>query len=70
VGRGELGFVMAQSARESGLISEKPYVACIWALLVATVASPMVLKKALVRWKNADEHLKQEEGNEAIEVQL
>ena len=51
VGRGELGFVMAQSALINSLISSKPYVACIWALLVATVVSPIFMKKSLVKWK-------------------
>lgn len=51
VGRGELGFVMAQSALENGLIAERPYVACVWALLVATLVSPMFVRGALLRWK-------------------
>jgi len=55
VGRGELGFVMAQSARENGLVAERPYVACVWALLAATLASPMCMRGALLRWKRRDE---------------
>jgi Kef-type K+ transport system membrane component KefB len=55
VGRGELGFVMAQSAFENGLVAERPYVACVWALLAATLASPMCMRGALLRWKRRDE---------------
>ena len=51
VGRGELGFVMAQSALENGLIAERPYVACVWALLIATLMSPVFVRGALLRWK-------------------
>ena len=55
VGRGELGFVMAHSALENGLVAERPYVACVWALLAATLASPMCMRGALLRWKRRDE---------------
>ena len=44
VGRGELGFVMAQSAREGGLLGDAPYVAAVWALLVATIVSPVFMR--------------------------
>ena len=35
VGRGELGFVMAQSAHAGGLMGDAPYVASVWALTEA-----------------------------------
>ena len=47
VGRGELGFVMAQEARDEGLMGERPYAACVWALLAATLASPVFMRRAL-----------------------
>ena len=49
VGRGELGFVMAQEALEEGLIEKEPYGACCWALLIATIISPFMMKVALGR---------------------
>ena len=47
VGRGELGFVMAQSARAGGLMGDAPYVASVWALLVAMAASPVFMRRAI-----------------------
>ena len=49
VGRGELGFVMARQAKVSGALGDVPYVACVWALLVATLASPIFMRRALER---------------------
>ena len=54
VGRGELGFVMAQSAREGGLLGDAPYVAAVWALLVATIVSPVFLRKSLRILRDAE----------------
>ena len=51
VGRGELGFVMAQSAHAGGLMGDAPYVASVWALLVATAASPVFMRCAIDVWK-------------------
>jgi len=51
VGRGELGFVMAQSAHAGGLMGDAPYVASVWALLVATAASPVFMRRAIDVWK-------------------
>ena len=56
VGRGELGFVMARQAKVSGLMGDVPYVACVWALLVATLASPVFMRRALERLRR-DEHV-------------
>ena len=44
VGRGELGFAMHPSPLENGSPPERPYVACVWALLAATLASPMCMR--------------------------
>lgn len=49
VGRGELGFVMAQEARDEGLFSDRPFVASVWALLLATLLSPFATRWALMR---------------------
>ena len=46
VGRGELGFVMARQAREEGLIGPEPYVASCWALLIATLVAPPLMRRA------------------------
>jgi Kef-type K+ transport system membrane component KefB len=47
VGRGELGFVMARQAREEGLIGPEPYVASCWALLIATLVAPPLMRRSL-----------------------
>ena len=47
VGRGELGFVMAQQAYDGKLISLRSLTACVWALLIATFISPFAMKAAL-----------------------
>ena len=54
VGRGELGFVMARDAFRNGLLDETAYAASVWALLVATLVSPIQMRAALVRWKEKD----------------
>ena len=55
VGRGELGFVMARQAREEGLIGPEPYVASCWALLIATLVAPPLMRRALdARRRNRD----------------
>jgi Kef-type K+ transport system membrane component KefB len=53
VGRGELGFVMAREALDEGLFGDTPYVACVWALLIATLVSPVFMRRALERRKAA-----------------
>lgn len=55
VGRGELGFVMARQAKVSGLMGDVPYVACVWALLVATLASPVFMRRALERLRRDED---------------
>lgn len=55
VGRGELGFVMAGSAFRNGLLDSTAYVASVWALLVATLVSPIQMRAALRRWKEKEE---------------
>lgn len=54
VGRGELGFVMAQSAHAGGLMGDAPYVASVWALLIATAASPVFMRRAIDVWKRLE----------------
>ena len=50
VGRGELGFVMVDEARGEDLLSVRPFVATVWALLLATLMSPFMMRAAL-GWK-------------------
>jgi uncharacterized membrane protein len=45
---------MAQSAREGGLLGDAPYVAAVWALLVATIVSPVFLRKSLRILRDAE----------------
>ncbi len=47
VGRGELGFVMAQEAFAKGLTSKLALSVTVWALLTATLVSPIVLRLIL-----------------------
>ena len=56
VGRGELGFVMAGSAFRNGLLGSTAYVASVWALLVATLVSPIQMRAALRRWKEKEKN--------------
>ena len=68
VGRGELGFVMAGSAFRNGLLDSTAYVASVWALLVATLVSPIQMRAALRRWKekekNDDEMIEERAGSD------
>jgi hypothetical protein len=47
VGRGELGFVMAEEAFRNDLTSKLTYSVTVWALLLATLLSPVAFRKAL-----------------------
>ena len=47
VGRGELGFVMAEEGFTSGLTSKLTFAVTVWALLLATLISPIAFKQAL-----------------------
>ena len=49
VGRGELGFVMALQTYQSGRTSKLALSVTVWALLVATLVSPVVLRRLLDR---------------------
>ena len=49
VGRGELGFVMALETFRSGRTSRLALSVTVWALLVATLVSPVVLRRLLAR---------------------
>jgi len=44
VGRGELGFVVAKMALHMGLLTQKSFSACIWALLLATIIGPFMFQ--------------------------
>lgn len=52
VGRGELGFVMAASALKSNLLNEESFAVTVWALLLATLISPLLFRMCLV-WRAA-----------------
>ena len=49
VGRGELGFVMALETFRAGRTSRLALAVTVWALLVATLVSPVVLRRLLAR---------------------
>jgi Kef-type K+ transport system membrane component KefB len=61
VGRGELGFVMAQQAHDGGLISLRSLTACVWALLLSTFLSPFAMKAALACRERAHRGRREEE---------
>ena len=54
VGRGELGFVMALETFRSGRTSRLALSVTVWALLVATLVSPIVLRRLLARGDGAE----------------
>lgn len=47
IGRGELGFQLATSARASGILTPEAYSATIWALLLATLLGPYAFKLSM-----------------------
>jgi hypothetical protein len=52
VGRGELGLVMAEEAYRTGLTDELTFAATVWALLLATLISPMMFRYLMSRSPN------------------
>ena len=50
LGRGEFGFLIATSARASGVVSESLYAATIWGVLVPTLLTPVLFGFAF-RWR-------------------
>jgi Kef-type K+ transport system membrane component KefB len=54
VGRGELGFVMALESFHRGRTSKLALSVTVWALLVATLVSPVVLRRLLARGDGAE----------------
>eukprot|EP00056_Hartaetosiga_gracilis_P013504 m.224615 g.224615 ORF g.224615 m.224615 type:complete len:352 (+) comp13854_c0_seq1:430-1485(+) len=59
VGRGELGFLMAQESLENELVDKETFIASVWALLVCTLISPLLMRWALRRKRRKGE---EEEG--------
>jgi Kef-type K+ transport system membrane component KefB len=55
VGRGELGFVMAEQAYSDGLTSKLTFSVTVWALLLSTLVSPVVFRAILSRQTRAKE---------------
>lgn len=47
IGRGELGFVLAKSALDDGLLGSRAYCATVWALLLATLLGPIAFRLSL-----------------------
>lgn len=47
VGRGELGLVMAEEAYRTGLTDELTFAATVWALLIATLVSPLIFRQLM-----------------------
>ena len=45
MGRGELGFVMAEQGYRSGLTSKLTFAVTVWALLLATLVSPVAFRR-------------------------
>ena len=42
-------FIMADEAREDGILTDRTFVICVWALLLCTLASPLLMRCALQR---------------------
>jgi Kef-type K+ transport system membrane component KefB len=49
VGRGELGLVMAEEAFRTGLTDELTFAATVWALLIATLISPLIFRQLMAK---------------------
>ena len=49
VARGELGFVMAQTSRNDGLMDDTTYAACVWALFLCTLMPPLFFGQSVRR---------------------
>lgn len=64
IGRGELGFVIAEQALGEGILTIRSFIACIWALLLATVLAPFLLR-ATLQYK-----LRRETNNSTDDIQL
>ena len=47
IGRGELGFQLATSARAAGILTPTAYSATIWALLLATLLGPFFFRLSM-----------------------
>eukprot|EP00051_Salpingoeca_urceolata_P013821 m.174907 g.174907 ORF g.174907 m.174907 type:complete len:443 (+) comp17908_c0_seq1:116-1444(+) len=47
VGRGELGFKIAQEAFEDDILTKQSFAISVWALLLATLMSPFLMRRAL-----------------------
>ena len=54
VGRGELGFVMAEEGYARGVTSKLTFSVTVWALLLATLLSPIALGRVLARQPQVD----------------
>lgn len=42
VGRGELGFLMAQIAKDGGILALDPFILTVWALVLSTFIAPFI----------------------------
>jgi len=49
VGRGELGYLIAGMAKDQGLLSYQMFVVTTWALLIATLAAPLLFQQTMRR---------------------
>jgi hypothetical protein len=56
VGRGELGFVMAEEAYRNGLTSKLTFSVTVWALLLATLLSPIAFRRSLAAHHHHHDH--------------
>jgi hypothetical protein len=69
VGRGELGFVMAEKAYRTDLTSKLTFSVTVWALLIATILSPICFRRSVGSYGvHSDPHAAAEE--KSVEVQV
>jgi Kef-type K+ transport system membrane component KefB len=47
VSRGDLGFLLARTAQQKGLLDDESYAAVVWALLLCTCLGPLVVSRIL-----------------------
>jgi len=50
VGRAEFAYLIAEMAKSAGIMEEKVFAICIWALLYATIMAPLVFRRVLASY--------------------
>eukprot|EP00039_Didymoeca_costata_P012960 m.189921 g.189921 ORF g.189921 m.189921 type:complete len:535 (-) comp15633_c0_seq20:16-1620(-) len=71
--RGELGFVMAQTAVTNDIMGDTTYAACVWALFICTLIPPLFFGRVLERKQRRSvkqQQVAQEHNEPVLEVHV